>query len=844
MGCWVRHGDTFASGRRGLGVLTGGGERSSGSRVRGLGVALVVLFAGLVMIGVVPAVAWGAGWSVVPSANALAPQGEQSAVSCASASACTAVGDAYNSGGTRVTLAERWNGTSWAIQTTPNASGAQRTVLSGVSCTTASACTAVGYYDNSAGAQVTLAERWNGTSWAIQTTPNPLRRYNQRAVAGVVHGGERVHRRRLLHQQRGHRGDVGGALERDQLGDPDATPNPAGRQSSGLLGVSCTTASACTAVGYYENSAGTLVTLAERWNGTSWAIQATPNLTGATESQLQGVSCTSASACTAVGYCINSAGTGVMLAERWNGTSWAIDATPSPSGAKSSGLSGVSCTSASACIAVGNYTNSAGTEVTLAERWNGTSWATQTTPNPSGAQYSGLSGVSCTTASACTAVGNYTNSASIEVTLAERWNGTSWAIQTTPNPSGAQYSGLSGMSCTTASACTAVGYYYNGAGIEVMLAERWNGTSWATQTTPNPSGAEYSGLSGVSCTTASACTAVGYYDNSAGTGVTLAERWNGTIWAIQTTPTLPALNPAGCRGCRARRRARASPSAHYTNSSGTAVTLAERWNGTSWVTQTTPNPSGATYSALSGVSCTTASACTAVGYSYNSAGEVMVAERWNGTSWATQTTPHPSGAKYSALSGVSCTAASACTAVGNYTNSASTQVTLAERWNGTSWATQTTPNPSGAQYSGLSGVSCTTASACTAIGNYTNSATTEVTLAEHWNGTSWATQATPNPSGAFSSALSEVSCTAASACTAVGYYQISVNTDVTLAERYTASTATAVGPDVGKGRGARLSIGRVRSAAEPKAFVPNGAVTPRSRSIPPRAVPRARRASR
>ncbi|MEA2314573.1 MAG: hypothetical protein QOI03_1265, partial [Solirubrobacteraceae bacterium] len=46
-------------------------------------------------------------------------------------------------------------------------------VLSGVSCTTASACTAVGYYVNSAGTRLTLAERWNGTSWATQTTPNP-----------------------------------------------------------------------------------------------------------------------------------------------------------------------------------------------------------------------------------------------------------------------------------------------------------------------------------------------------------------------------------------------------------------------------------------------------------------------------------------------------------------------------------------------------------------------------------------------------------------------------------------------------------------------------------------------
>jgi hypothetical protein len=50
------------------------------------------------------------------------------------------------------------------------------------------------------------------------------------------------------------------------------------------------------------------------------------------------------------------------------------------------------------------------------------------------------------------------------------------------------------------------------------------------------------------------------------------------------------------------------------SNSGDVVTLAERWNGTSWKTQTTPNPAGAGYSQLNGVSCTSASACTAVGY--------------------------------------------------------------------------------------------------------------------------------------------------------------------------------------------------------------------------------------
>jgi hypothetical protein len=81
------------------------------------------------------------------------------------------------------------------------------------------------------------------------------------------------------------------------------------------------------------------------------------------------------------------------------------------------------------------------------------------------------------------------------------------------------------VSCTSATACTAAGFYSN-ATTTVTLAERWNGTTWSIQTTPNPTGGSGSTLDGVSCASAKACTAVGGYNNGT-TGVTLAERWNG-----------------------------------------------------------------------------------------------------------------------------------------------------------------------------------------------------------------------------------------------------------------------------------------------------------------------------
>ena len=83
------------------------------------------------------------------------------------------------------------------------------------------------------------------------------------------------------------------------------------------------------------------------------------------------------------------------LAEAWDGTTWTIHATPKPTGARLSLLNGVSCSSVTACTAVGSYVTSSNAGATLAEVWDGTTWTIRTTPNPAGATDSRLSGVSC-----------------------------------------------------------------------------------------------------------------------------------------------------------------------------------------------------------------------------------------------------------------------------------------------------------------------------------------------------------------------------------------------------------------------------------------------------------------
>jgi hypothetical protein len=185
-------------------------------------------------------------------------------------------------------------------------------------------------------------------------------------------------------------------------------------------------------------------------------------------------------------------------------------------------LYGVSCTSATACTAVGDDSNLDGTNYSsLVEVWNGENWAIEPTATPiptlGGAQ-TGLTSLSCASATVCTALGfSTTDSApTADRTLVEAQNGKRWAIEPTPNPA---TDDLSGVSCTSAATCTAVGEYTNRAGTQLPLAEVWNGKTWAIEDTADLGTEQNSYLSALSCTSATFCTAVGVSD-----GKTLAER--------------------------------------------------------------------------------------------------------------------------------------------------------------------------------------------------------------------------------------------------------------------------------------------------------------------------------
>jgi hypothetical protein len=293
--------------------------------------------------------------------------------------------------------------------------------------------------------------------------------------------------------------------------------------TSELSGVSCSTQSLCLAVGTY-GSGSSEKTLSEKWNGSKVGVVTSPTPSGSKYTDFNAISCPTSSFCMAVGRVYKS-GSDLMLAEDWNGSKWTQLTTPSLGVDQSDDLYGVSCKSATWCMAVGWWTIDP--ENALAMLWNGSTWTQETVPNTNSTDDNDLYSVSCVATSFCIAVG----ATSGDDQLIDRWNGTTWAIvSSTANLA------LDGVRCRSTTFCVAVGA--QGSSTIDTLVETWNGATWTVTSSPNVSGSNANFLASVSCTGTTFCMAGGYYFSSGGAVLTLTEVWTGGTWSI-----VPSINP-------------------------------------------------------------------------------------------------------------------------------------------------------------------------------------------------------------------------------------------------------------------------------------------------------------
>jgi hypothetical protein len=346
-----------------------------------------------------------------------------------------------------------------------------------VSCLEWTQCLAVG--SRAAGKAVNfrpLAARWNGKHWAVVSMPDPSNRTRALATA-----------------------------------------------------ISCRSAGHCVATGYhYGLSGGGYAPLAEFWNGKTWRIIQRLNPSTTNSAFLNDVSCRAAAGCLAVGGSAGPNGNGQAIAERWTGSKWRFSRVPEPSGALATELNGISCTGR-VCLAVGEYEIASSRIMALAERWNGTSW--HLLPAVSERKMvSELAGVSCHTATSCMAVGDAESSTGLRP-MAELWQDGRWRLV-----SGGQVNDgvFSGVSCPDLKWCVAVGLEG-----ERQLAEVWSGRQWrvvGSQRGPGRPADEFSSLSCGAKTIRCLTVGARYEPGQSSGEATLGEWWNGRSWRLMATP--------------------------------------------------------------------------------------------------------------------------------------------------------------------------------------------------------------------------------------------------------------------------------------------------------------------
>lgn len=579
-----------------------------------------------------------------------------------------------------------------------------------------------------------------------------------------------------------------------------AAPMPDGARDAVLLDVSCGSQVFCVAVGRQVVGRAQRA-LVELWTGGAWSVQPVPDVVGAAE--LVAVSCTSDQRCEAVGSTRVASGRRALVERSVGATSWSVASVP-VSGKAYSAFLGVSCTADGLCAAVGT----AGGADTDA---GGSYEALLLTTDAAGSQlatYSGgdvatLHGVSCTSATFCLAVGWATAFPEVNRPLLRTWDGHNWSVaNTTSTTAPAQ---PVDTRCRSAVSCIVVGYARTS---ETPASWSWTGTqvvdsppptsaaltavtcpsvciaaggtgtgsieyytgSWTDHPGLAPSGPVSNELLATSCVSATWCMAVGDELPTDRDRHALAEMWDGTRWAPVPLPAAPDAVTLGTVSCTSRTFCVVG------GQTGGVQSVVEVWDGTSFTAANVPN-AGAVLAA----SCVEETACVLTA-------TFQASLVWDGSTWRrvrladAGSTPD--------LAGIDCVAPDDCTAVGTHSGRSPYYLpALVEHWDGSVWSVEHAPRGPTGSITRLTGVSCRSAS-CVAVG--TIGTGTDAGLVLRRSGTSWHTVARPE------GALAAVSCVTARRCVAVGpdRFVLTVEGDTATTSRSAAVPGASGGPDL------------------------------------------------
>jgi hypothetical protein len=322
-------------------------------------------------------------------------------------------------------------------------------------------------------------------------------------------------------------------------------PNAAQQPYSQVNGVACVSAGNCVAVGDYEyGRSGSLQAFIATESHGRWARAYAPRLPASSSApgsaQLGAVACTHSGFCEAVGSYLDSSGNeqAMALAKPAGGGWHQATEVASPFSAAANPdafMTGIACTGAGSCVAVGSYSVSAARYAAMGAIESRGTWRRATgiaaPRNAIASTFTAISSISCLATGACLGVGEYAVSAtqSRAMSVTESKGRFGRATEITAIPRGASLhpsTYLLGVSCTSTSTCLVVGGGRNETGHSVAMYMIRSHGHWRATFLPSPARAgtgthALSALYSVSCTGRDECTAVGYFSDR--TGVRRAE---------------------------------------------------------------------------------------------------------------------------------------------------------------------------------------------------------------------------------------------------------------------------------------------------------------------------------
>lgn len=443
-------------------------------------------------------------------------------------------------------------GSTWSQAEKLPGSGALNTggaaVLAAMSCPSAGACEASGYFTTSSEAVLPFVDSQVGGDWrdatelpgATKFSPGGAMAILSMSCASVGNcsvGG-------VYNSQSSPTSETGQAFVASEANGRWHDPiEVAGALNAGddaeVSQVSCASAGNCAAVGYYSDSAGNVQPFVTSESGGSW--HGAGEVPGAGDAgAVITVSCGSAGNCTAAGQYGQDSTLELQafVVSEVKGAWGSAKVVPGSENLNSGGsaqINAVSCASAGNCTAVGNFTDSSGTSQALAATESGGKWAAAFplpgtgALNTSGDATGGV--VSCASAGNCGIGGEYNlviSSSSglpesgqtfIASEVAGRWS----AAKKMPGSAVVNQEGadlIDAISCPSGGNCAAGGFSdYTGTSAEPFVISEVNDAWDAAEIVPGLAQAK-SGSVGfvttVSCAAPGDCGAGGEYTDGSG----------------------------------------------------------------------------------------------------------------------------------------------------------------------------------------------------------------------------------------------------------------------------------------------------------------------------------------